>query len=965
VPDPDGAKHAKHPKHPNGRSGHRGQTPFPQLQRGHGIAPFGRRVEEEWTVVSSSILALDVDKLSRDWRWILACLKEVIQQSGDAEIASLLPMPDSAIAGTPPRDSVKLTQAYSIAFQLLGMAEQNASVQFRREVEANHGLAKVPALWGESLKSLVDQGWTAEEIANELSSIQVELVLTAHPTEAKRATVLAHHRRLFERFVNRDRTDAAPGIKQENDETIRALIAILWHTGEIYLDKPDLQSERRNVIDYLTNVFPATLKPLDTRLRQAWQAVGLDPAALQDPLNLPRLTFGSWIGGDRDGHPLVTAEVTRESLAEMRRSAIGLLNRELLGVTRLLSLSAYWIKPTSDFLLRIAERAEALGPAGRTAMQRNPNEPWRQFLNLMIAQLPTESTRNAEVKKYARASELLDDLKLLHSSLVEVGQASVADFAVQPVMRLVQSFGFHLAVLDVRQNSDWHDRAVEQLLVAAGITRTDFGSWSESDRVSFLNHELASRRPFSLPDATLGKEADAVLGVFRVIKETIQRDGPDGLGALIVSMTRSVSDLLVVYLFAREVGLLEQTDDGPICPLPVVPLFETISDLEHSPAIYEGFLSNPMTKRSLVALQARRNQNKPVGQIMVGYSDSNKDGGIVASLIGLRRAESALTEVGNRHGVRVRFFHGRGGTISRGAGPTHRFIKSLPDNSLQGDLRLTEQGETIAQKYAHQPTAIYNLELFLAGTTRKSLADRRAHDCANALEGTLDRLATWGRDEYTKLLHSDGFVKFFREATPIDAIEQSRIGSRPARRTGQASLKDLRAIPWVFAWGQSRFYLSGWYGVGSALKRLDHQDPTAIGKLKEQLLVWSPLHYLVSNVATSVTAVDVDVMNQYADLVEDKSLKDRIMGMIVSELHLTREMIERLYGGPLLEQRPNVQRMIELRSEGLRILHSQQIELLKTWRAYMKMGETGQAESMTPRLLLTVNAIASGLGSTG
>lgn len=928
-------------------------------------------------MVSASILALDVEKLSRDWRWVLGCLREVILESGEAEIAKLLPLPDELIDSTPPRDSVRLTQAYSIAFQLLSMAEQNASAQFRNEVEGDQGIASVPALWGESLKRLIDQGWTAEEIAKELTSIQVELVLTAHPTEAKRATVLAHHRRLFERFVARDRADLPPGNHQDNEDVIRSLITILWRTGEIYLDKPDLQSERRNVIDYLTKVFPATIRPLDIRLRQAWKAVGLDPAVIQDPLKLPKLTFGTWIGGDRDGHPLVTAEVTRESLAEMRRSALSLIQRELISTTRLLSLSAYWIQPNPDFLQKIAERAEQLGTAGRKALQRNPNEPWRQFLNLIIAQLPLSPAPMAAgendagrstaepVKKYTRAAELLDDLQTLHKSLVAVGQASIADYAVQPVMRLVQSFGFHLAVLDIRQNSQWHDTAVEQLLKAAGIVRTDFSSWSESDRVSFLNDELASRRPFSLPDAELGKEADAVLAVFRVIKETIQRDGIDGLGALIVSMTRSVSDLLVVYLFAREVGLLEQTDQGPICPLPVVPLFETISDLEHSPQIYDGFLSNPLTMRSLAVIQRRRGDERPIGQIMIGYSDSNKDGGIVASLIGLRRGQAALTEVGNRHGVRVRFFHGRGGTISRGAGPTHRFIKALPDNTLQGDLRLTEQGETIAQKYAHQPTAIYNLELFLAGTTRKSLADRREPNVAHPLEGVLDRLATWARDEYTKLLHSDGFVNFFRQATPIDAIEQSRIGSRPSRRTGQASLKDLRAIPWVFAWGQSRFYLSGWYGTGSALKRLESQDPDLVSQLQSQLLVWSPLHYLVSNVATSVTAVDLDVMRQYANLVEDTTLRDRIMGRIEAELQLTRDMMQRLYGGSLVDQRPNVQRMIALRSEGLKILHNQQIELLRTWRAYMRMGETAQAEAMTPRLLLTVNAIASGLGTTG
>lgn len=920
-------------------------------------------------MVNANVIALNVDKLTRDWKWVVKCLREVISESGETEIASLLPSTDTDHATTAvmPRDSVRLTQAYSIAFQLLSMAEQNASVQFRREIESTQGIDAVPALWGESLKRLLEQGWTAEEIASSLHKMQVELVLTAHPTEAKRATVLAHHRRLFERFILRDRADLSPGNFEENEQVIRALIAILWRTGEIYLDKPDLQSERRNVIDYLTKVFPATIRPLDSRLRQAWQALGLDVELISDPQKLPRLTFGTWIGGDRDGHPLVTAEVTSESLWEMRAAAIDLMRRELLTLTRTLSLSAYWIQPDPAFLQCIAQRVERLGDRGRAALQRNPNEPWRQFLNLMIAMLPQTNSRDAVTPAncYASSAELLADLCTLYQSLVAVGQKSIAIFAVQPVLRVAQAFGFHLAALDIRQNSAWHDAAVEQLLKAAGIARTDFSAWSETDRVSFLNHELASRRPFALPDAQLGKEAEAVLAVFRVLKQQIQQFGIDGLGALIVSMTRSVSDLLVVYLFAREVGLLEQTDEGPICPLPVVPLFETISDLEQSPAIYEGFLANPVTQRSLAAIQRRRGDDAPVGQIMIGYSDSNKDGGIVASLISLRRAQSTLTEVGNRHGVRVRFFHGRGGTISRGAGPTHRFIKSLPDHTLRGDLRLTEQGETIAQKYAHQPTAIYNLELFLAGTVRKTLADEKEPDAVHSLEATLDRLATWARDEYTRLLHSDGFVQFFRQATPIDAIEQSRIGSRPARRSGQASLKDLRAIPWVFAWGQSRFYLSGWYGMGSALRRLETHSPEVLKMVQEEMQQWAPLHYLISNVATSASAADPQVMSDYADLVEDKSLRSRIMSMIEAELTLTRSMVERLYGGPMNEQRPNVQRMIELRKSGLNILHRQQIELLKTWRAYSKMGETAQAEAMIPRLLLTVNAIASGLGTTG
>jgi phosphoenolpyruvate carboxylase len=955
-------------------------------------------------VVSPSVLTLDVEKLYRDWSWVLGCLREVLESDDAGDLAKFLPEPGQKLAEQVDEDSVRLTQAYSIAFQLLSMAEQHSASQFRKLAEAESGLDSLPALWGECLRHLKNEGWESDALAAELPHIHVELVLTAHPTEAKRATVLAHHRRLYERLRTRDRTDLPPWNHQDNEQSIRALLAILWRTGEIYLDKPDVQSERRNVIDYLTHVFPLAIRPLDIRLRQAWAAVGLDSQSVQDPLSLPRLTFGTWVGGDRDGHPLVTAEVTRQSLAELRTSALGLVHRQLAQLARLMSLSAYWIKPKPEFLAHIAAEAERLGEDGKRALARNPNEPWRQFINLMSARLPRiEATQHhgstpgnttpagaspvppsgtglgsgtthsgfaappacSTALEYKRATELLDDLRRLYQSLVDVGERRIADHAVQPVMRIVQTFGFHLAVLDIRQNSQWHDRAVEQLLQAAGLECADFSKWPEEQRLEFLQKELTSRRPFARPEEVLGAEADAVLACFRVIKQTVDLHGPDGLGALIVSMTHRLSDLLVVYLFAREVGLLKDSPDGAYCPLPVVPLFETIDDLVRSPTIYEQFLRYPLTKHSLEKIRQYRGAKEPGGQIMIGYSDSNKDGGIVASLVGLRRAQHRLAKIGREMGVRVQFFHGRGGTISRGAGPTHRFIRAFPDHSLQGDLRLTEQGETIPQKYAHQSTAIYNLELFLAGVTRKTLGDLRSEEALHPLEATLDRLAGWGQAAYSELLHQDGFVSFFRQATPIDAIEQSSIGSRPSRRTGQQTLADLRAIPWVFSWGQARFYLSGWYGVGTALAQLKQTDPDAFQALHEQLLVWSPLHYLISNVATSVAAADERVMRAYAALVEDAGLREHFMGKIENELQLTRQLVAEVYGGSLEDRRPNVQRMIALRSEGLRILHQQQIGLLRTWRAYKRMGETQEAAALVPRLLLTVNAIASGLGSTG
>lgn len=927
-------------------------------------------------MVVESVLALNEQSLRGQWDWILTCFRDVLEESGEKELAGILPlsteqqMPSSGLS-----QSVHLTQAYSIAFQLLGMAEQNAADHFRTSIERQSGLDSLPALWGDSLRQLKDQGWTAEQIAKQLPQLQLELVLTAHPTEAKRATVLAHHRRLYERFQlhQQSASDAHPNanpLVEENDFAVRALLSILWRTGEIYLDKPDIQSERRNVLDYLTHVFPAVLRPLDQRLRRAWTEVGLDPSVFDDPLVFPRLTFGTWVGGDRDGHPLVTADVTRQSLLEMRSSALGLIQRQLQQLARLLSLSAYWQRPNPEFLQALAAASDRLGPIGKRAIDRNPNEPWRQFINTMLARLPRVEPSHDQIladapPTYQRASELLADLKLLYQSLVSSGQRRPADYAVQPLMRVVQTFGFHLAVLDVRQNSAFHDRAVEQLLVAAGFVRTNFSQWTESERLELLHRELESKRPFARPDVSLGTEADAVLSSLRVLKETSAAHGLDGLGCLIVSMTRNVSDLLVVYLLAREVGLMQETPNGMQCPLLVVPLFETVDDLQNSPAIYDAFLEHPITQRSLAAIQQRKGQNEPVGQVMIGYSDSNKDGGILASLVHLRNAQKELTRVGKKHGVRIRFFHGRGGTISRGAGPTHRFIKALPHDSLQGDLRLTEQGETIPQKYAHQSTAIYNLELFLAGIARKTLADQHSDANEHPLEDTLSELAQWARTSYTELIHRDGFVTFFRQATPIDAIEQSRIGSRPSRRTGQQSLADLRAIPWVFSWGQARFFLSGWFGVGTALEKLQSTTPEVFFQLKETMNQWAPCHYLISNVATSLAATDLEIMHAYASMVEDPSLRGSFMQTIEEELCRTREKIELIYGGPLSERRPNIQRMMNLRSNGLRVLHYQQIDLLKMWRSYHRMQQTKEADQLIPQLLLTVNAIASGLGTTG
>jgi phosphoenolpyruvate carboxylase len=908
----------------------------------------------------------DLARVEQDLSWLLACFREVLEETGDADLAHHLPW-----AGAPPPDHEsspeRLAQAYSVAFQLLNLVEENAAAQHRRLTETTTGPAAERGLWGHILANLRDRGLNEQQIAAALPQICVEPVLTAHPTEAKRATVLDHYRELYLLLVKCENQMWTPLERQTIRDDVKTALERLWRTGDIFLAKPDVTSELRNVMHYLCKVFPDVLTQLDLRLRQVWAAAGYDPALLTDPQSLPRLAFGTWVGGDRDGHPLVTAAVTRRTLADLRRAALELLQQQLSNLAARLSLSDLLHTPPAFLAERITTLAEGLGEIGPAAVARNPNEPWRQFVTLMSAQLPapTDEPGAPAPHHYRQALDLANDLRLLTDALAAVGAQRLADADVAPIRRSLQTFGFHMAALDIRQNSAFHDRAVAQLLQAAGLDGADFPNWDSARRIAFLERELQSPRPFTRLEMRVGDEATAVLTCYRTLVEHLHAYGPDGLGSLIVSMTRDLTDLLVVYLLAREVGLLAETPDGPICRLPVIPLFETIEDLERSPAILRAFLEHPITRRSLAAQRGPTGAEQPVQQVMVGYSDSNKDGGICASWWGVFQAQTALAQVGREYGVRVRFFHGRGGTISRGAGPTGRFLRALPGAALMGDLRLTEQGESIAQKYANRITAVYNLELLLAGVTGATVGAQYATSEAHPLEPALNRLATVSRQAYQALIETEGFMRFFSQATPIDVIEQSKIGSRPSRRSGRRTLADLRAIPWVFSWSQARFYLSGWYGAGSGLAALQSEDAATFALLCEQLREWPTVHYLISNVATSIATADPTIMRAYAALVDDADVREHVLQLILDEYARTQRMLEAIYGGPLAEQRPRVHWMLNKRQEGLRVLHTQQIALLREWRVRRQADDQAEVEALLRQLLLTINAIASGLRTTG
>jgi phosphoenolpyruvate carboxylase len=922
---------------------------------------------------SDIILSTVIEKLGKpytDLSFLLESFREVLIENGEEESASALPLLQKKVNKEILLDD-KGVQLYSILFQMVHIVEVNGAVQQRRKDE-DIDLSQVRGLWANQIARVKQAGIEPAELLKQIKKLKIEPVLTAHPTEAKRATVLEHHRELYLLLVERENTMFSMQELMTNREKIKAALYRLWKTGEIYLEKPDVPSEIRNVLHYFTNVFPEVLPILDRRLIQAWEFHGYRKNDLFSHHAFPKIQFGNWVGGDRDGHPLVTANVTRETLQQLRLNAFVVLRRKLTQLAKQQSFALPIDKASGNLQRRVRELQLEFGEQAFEVYHRNKGEVFRQFISLMIEKLPLAVARDHATALWERSisyrysMELKQDLELLKSSLIAYGARTIAEAEVHESIRLVETFGFHLAKLDIRQNSAFHDKAMVQLIEATGVSGSWFPNATEEDRIAFIEKELATGRPFTRNIQDLTDEAGNVLEVYTVLLHHIQQYGTDGIGSLIVSMTRNVSDLLVVYLLAREAGLTKNTPEGTICLIPVVPLLETIHDLEKGPRILEDFLSHPFTRRTLTY---RANQTNDPGiitqQVMIGYSDSNKDGGLLCSQWNLHKAQIKLSESGKKFGVQIQFFHGKGGTISRGAGPTHYFIQSLPGSAFNGTIRLTEQGETIEQKYANRVNAVYNLEVLTAGALSHSLTETKQNAAGHPYAEILEWMALESQKVYTRLLHEQGFMEFFRQATPIDALEQSKIGSRPSRRTGAFSLEDLRAIPWVFAWSQARFNMTSWYGIGSTLEKLKVEKPADYERFTEALKDDSFIRYFVTNIDTSLARTSKNIMEKYAGLVENQRVRKKFLALFHQELALTENHLSSLLVNSLEERRPRHYYSNLLRNSLIEDLHVTQINLLSIWRAEVQKGDQQQSTKTLGSLLLTVNAIASATGQTG
>ena len=892
---------------------------------------------------------------------LMDSLADALTNLGETELVAFMPWRGDVPEAAPPEG---IQQLYSICFQLLNMVEERASTAIRGRREQELGAESIRGLWARAFMEMKDLGLNEDKVIDVLANVHVEPVLTAHPTEAKRVTVRERHRAVYELLVKSENERLTSRERRRLKDNITATLETLWTTGEIHMTRPNLKQELRNALYYLREVYPAAMNHLDLHFTEAWRDAGFDMIKLGEAGFLPRLSFGTWIGGDRDGHPLVTPEVTQSTLADLRYHAIVLQRKELKNLAFHLTMSDQVQEIPAVLTERIEQIVGEISNQewARSVIAQNAQEPWRQLVYLMRGKLFDVIN---QAGGYVRPCELGADLDLLEKTLQDVGCKLLVERYVAPVRHKLEIFGFHLATIDIRQNSEFHDKAVSQLLVAAGVGNgADFEHWAEQERCAFLTKELESSRPFLHDQASAGEAADAVLQCYRVIAEQIRKYGAEGIGSFIVSMTRSVSDLLVVYVLQREAGILVQTESGLASPIEVVPLYETKDDLDASTVLLEGFLDHEVTKRSY---QLRFGAGPVMQQVMLGYSDSNKDCGILTAQWALYRAEKNMAEMASKHDIELRYFHGRGGTISRGAGPINWFMSAMPHGSHSGHFRMTEQGETIAQKYANLSNATFHLEMLVASAASTAAKHKYGEAQEDSCIGFMDRLSGGSESAYQTLLRTEGFIPFFREVTPIDALENSRIGSRPSRRKGKKefTLDDLRAIPWVFSWTQARFYLPGWYGAGTALKSIKDESPEEFAALKEGLKSSVFLKYVLTNVETNLISANRELMEVYAGLVTDTALREKMMGIILAEYDLTQALLGELFEREIGTRRPRMSKTLDIRELPLKVLHHQQVQLLKEWRALKKDGKAAEAEEFFPKILLSINAISSGLRTTG
>ena len=865
-----------------------------------------------------------------------------------AELAALL-------NGLPIGQTLHVVRAFSYFSHLANLAE-DVHQNRRRRAHALAGSLPQRGSVADALDRLAAEGVDGAALAAWFADARVSPVLTAHPTEVQRKSILDCEREIVRLLQWRDRVLLTPDEAREFEQGLRRQVLALWQTAMIRLSKLEVKDEIDNGLAYYRYTFlsevPRLYLALEARLNAQFAPSGMVTGFTLPPFLRP----GSWIGGDRDGNPFVVATTLEYAIAAQAGVAFAHYLGEIHALGGELSLSTRLVQPT-DELLRLAASAHDNNP-------HRADEPYRQALIGIYARLAATArvlvgyvpplAPHGDRPPYATAAELVADLQTIARSLSAHGAAPLAEGRLDPLQRAVEVFGFHLAVLDLRQNADVHEAVVGELLAQAGVA-ADYAALAEEERVALLVRELAGPRLLHSPHLAYSQRTTAELAIVAVAAGIHRRFGAAALPNYVISKCQSVSDLLEVAILLKEGGLLQ----GTRLAVDIVPLFETIDDLGRGAEIMCAAFALPSYRAWLDGRGGWQ-------EVMLGYSDSNKDGGYVTANWALYRAEQALVAAFRAQGVKLRLFHGRGGTVGRGGGPSFEAILAQPTGSVTGGLRVTEQGEIIASKYSDPDLGRRNLETLVAATLEASFLDtEQLGDRAGAYFAVADTLSTSARDAYRGLVYeTPEFAAYFRAATPIAEIAGLNIGSRPASRTASTRIEDLRAIPWVFSWGQCRLMLPGWYGFGTAVEAFlaQHAAGAAAGLalLAEMHVRWPFFRSVLSNMAMVLAKTDLAIASRYADLFADAAARHAIFGRITAEHERSVRHVLAVTGhATLLEDNPTLARSIRNRFPYLDPLNHLQVELLRRYRA-------GETSERTQRAIhLTINGLAAGLRNSG
>jgi phosphoenolpyruvate carboxylase len=851
-------------------------------------------------------------------------------ESGQSEL-------EAQLDALPIDDTLHVVRAFSYFSHLLNIAE-DVQQNRRRHAYAEAGSPRRPGSIGHALEATASN-FSMEQLTAWFARARVSPVLTAHPTEVQRQSILECEREIA-------RLLAAPQTAAR-DRALYAEVLRLWLTAMLRLTRLEVADEIANALAYFRLTFlsevPRLYADLEEALRRRFELQ-------REPWLPPFLTVGTWVGGDRDGNPNVGAHTLEIAATQQARLVLGHYLEEVNLLGRELSLSGRLMNTPAEVLERAARSGDD------SAYRRD--EPYRRLVSGIysrlaatahaLAGLNASPAPVAELAPYASADELGADLDAIARGLEAQGVGALAEGRLRALRRKASVFGFHLAAIDLRQSSDEHAEVVAELLQRAGV-ESKYLSVGESEKVKLLVAELAGPRPLRVPYAPYSERVEAELAVVAAAARAQRRFGAPVVSKYIISHCESVSDLLETGVLLREAGLLRPQ----ALPVDVIPLFETIGDLERCADIMREALAQPLY-RSWVRLRGDEQE------VMLGYSDSNKDGGYVASSWALYKATARLIEVCRSHGVRLRLFHGRGGTVGRGGGPSYEAVLSQPPGSVDGALRLTEQGEVIASKYADPENGRRNLEILVAATLEASFSPRQGEANDSRFAAIMEELAQLALKRYRDLIQTPRFMDYFRAATPFSEIARLNLGSRPPSRKPSQKLEDLRAIPWVFSWSQSRAMIPGWYGFGGAVSEWLESGRGTLDELRAMHAGWPFFRAMLSNLDMVLAKTDLGIARRYAELVPDHAVRARVFEWIEKEWHASKAQLFAITGAAeFLADNATLARSIRNRFAYLDPLNHIQIELLRRYRA-------GDQDARTVRAIhLTINGIAAALRNSG